>query len=93
MGKDGGKEGCGIEELCRERQAPTFSLHSKSDGMMYIAGKHCKTEKSTDKEMMQDHEATERNKNWKGTIVQTKQSWLLFTGHMEYICVCLVFLI
>lgn len=64
MGKDGGEEGCGIEELCRERQAPTFSLHSKSDGMMHIAGKHCETEKSTDKEMMQDHEATERNKNW-----------------------------
>lgn len=65
MGKDGGKEGRGMEELCRERRALTSSRLGKSKGMMHIVKKRGKTEKSMDKEIMQDHEeeVTERKKD------------------------------
>ena len=60
MGRDSRKEGRGVEGLCRERRALTSSLHNKSDGMMHIARKNGKTEKSMAKEMMQDHENRKR---------------------------------
>lgn len=43
--------------------------------------------------MMQDLRGRKKNRNRKGTIVRTRESWLHLTGHTEYFCVCFIFLV
>lgn len=74
------------ERSCAEKgRARTFSPRSQSDGRMHIPGKRGNTGKSVGKQMMQDLEA-KRTGTGRGSIVQTKASWLHF-------CVCFIFLV
>lgn len=65
-GGEGGKSEGGKDEEqasgADERRAPTFPRRSLRDGIMHNAGKHGNTATSTDKEMMQEREATRWNK-------------------------------